>query len=123
MGWGGVPPSVRGRPSSRASKLSTVRRELATPSIVPTSARTMLRMERVGGDPEGEDLAFVGPRRGENVALEADVVGLGRGEGGEIVGADEGGGAGAERLAVDLVRPVERPAVLDGLATGPVASR
>ena len=52
-------------------------------------------------------------RRGEDVALEADVVGLGRGEGGEVVGADEGGGAGVERLAVDLVRPPEGPAALE----------
>ena len=96
-----------------------VRRELATPSIVPTRARTMLRMKASAVIRKARISAFVGPGRGEDVALEADVVGLGRGEGGEVVGADEGGGAGVERLAVDLVRPPERPAVLERARDGP----
>src|SRR5205085_4692268 len=54
-----------------------------------------------------------GPRGGEDVALEADVIGLGRGEGSEVMGSSEGAGAGVEGLAVDAVGPPERPAELE----------
>ena len=70
--------------------------------------------ERVGLDPEGEHVArLLDPLGAEHVALEAHVVGLGRREGGEVVGADERRGAGVERVAVERPRPPERPPLLE----------
>jgi hypothetical protein len=76
--------------------------------------------ERVGGDPELEVLV-VGrlPSGGEHVAFEADVVGLRRGEGREVVRADERVRAGVQRGAVDRVRPVQRAARLEGRPRAP----
>ena len=75
----------------------------------------MLRMKASAVIRKASEVAFLLPAGGEDVALEADVVGLGRGEGGEVVGAGQGGGAGVERRAVEPVRPPERPAALEGL--------
>jgi hypothetical protein len=76
--------------------------------------------ERVGGDPQLEQLAVVAPLGGEHAAREADVLGLGGGERGEVVRARQQRGAGVQRLAVDAVRVVQRAAVLEGarLAAG-----
>ncbi len=45
--------------------------------------------EGVCGDAEGEDVFVEGPGSGEDVAVEADVLGLGWGEGGEVVRSRE----------------------------------
>ena len=50
---------------------------------------------------------------GASPALEVAVLGLGRGECGEVVAADDGRRAGVEPLAVDLVRPPEGVALLE----------
>ena len=83
-------------------------------------ASAVIRKARSGSPPRAR---FLAPARGEDVALEAHVVGLGRGEGGEVVGAEEGGGAGVERLAVDPVGPPEGAAALEGARRRPVATR
>ena len=75
--------------------------------------RTMLRMKASAVIAEGEDVALALPGGGEDVAVEADVVGLGGGEGGEVVLAWEGGRAGFERFAVHAVGPPEGPAPLE----------
>ena len=113
MGGAVSPASERGAPSRSSMKLSTVRRPEATSSWVPTRTRTMLRMKASAVMRKARMSPSWLPAGGEDVALEADVVGLGRGEGGEVVGAGEGGGAGVEGLAVDAVRPPERPAALE----------
>ena len=56
----------------------------------------MLRMKASAVIRKARMSPSVVPAGGEDVALEADVVGLGRGEGGEVVGAGQGGGAGVE---------------------------
>ena len=56
---------------------------------------------------------FLRPAAPEDVALEADVVGLGGGEGCEVVGADQGCGAVVEAFSVDAVRPPEGSATLE----------
>ena len=58
------------------------------------------------------------PACGDDLSLEADVVGLGGGEGGEVVGADQGCGAGVEGVAVELVGPPEGSALLEGAGGG-----
>ena len=63
------------------------------------------------------------PGGGEDLALEVDVVGLARREGGEVVAAEQGRGTGVEPLAVDPVRPPERPARSNGLEGRRVRSR
>ena len=63
----------------------------------------------------------LGPGGGEDVALEVDVVGLGGGEGGEVVGADQGRGAGVEGVAVHSVGPPEGAVLLEG--TGAASGR
>ena len=60
----------------------------------------MLRMKASAVMRKVSDPGLLLPARREDVALEADVVGLGRGEGGEVVGAEQGGCAGVEGVAV-----------------------
>src|ERR671915_1306340 len=73
--------------------------------------------ERVGLDDERQHvLALVDPLRSHHVALEVDVVGLGRREGREVVPAGQGGGAGVEHGAVERARPPEGPVALEGAA-------
>jgi hypothetical protein len=76
--------------------------------------------EGVGGDPEREAVAVVLPAGVEHDALEAHVVGLGRRERREVVRAGEQRGARVQRVAVELVRPVQRAAVLERARRGPV---
>src|SRR4051812_33565481 len=82
-------------------------------------------------DPEGEHLAgLLHPLGPQHVPLEADVVGLGRGERGEVVRAEGRGGAFVEGAALQRAWPVQRvaaleravlPAALDAIAVGPAA--
>src|SRR4029077_10742259 len=74
--------------------------------------------EGVGRDPEAEDVAFLVPAGVVDVAVEADVVGLGWSEGGEVVVAGEGRGAGLQRIQVDGVRPPEGAALLERARRG-----
>ncbi len=73
----------------------------------------MLRMKASAVISKLEHVAVLRPGGGEDVAVEADVVGLGRREGGEVVVAGQRSGAGFQRLAVDPVRPPEGPALLE----------
>ena len=90
-------------PSSSSAKWS--RRPAATSSIVPTRMGVHRAHERVGLDVELEDVAVATPRRPVDVAGEARVVGLGRREGGEVVGADEGLARRLGARLVDAMRP------------------
>ena len=94
-------------------KLSRERRPPPTSSIVPTRTRTMLRMKASAVIRNSSRSPLARPARGEDVAVEADVVGLGRGEGGEVVRADQRSGAGLERLEVEAVRPPEGAHLLE----------
>ena len=107
------PASRRGAPSRSCGEAHRCAPPSATSSIVPTRTRTMLRMKASAVIRKTRMSPLSLPARRRGFALEADVVGLGRGEGGEVVGARQGGGAGVERLAVDPVRPPERPAALE----------
>ena len=75
--------------------------------------------EGVRRHPEEEEVAFGAPLGVEDVALEADVVGLGGGEGGEVMGAGEGPRADFQGAAVDPVRPPQGAALLEGAGRGP----
>ena len=78
----------------------------------------MLRMKASAVTRKSEEVALGAPAGVEDVALEADVVGLGRGEGGEVVAAGEGRGAGVQGLAVEAVRPPQGAALLEGAGRG-----
>ena len=84
--------------------------------------------EGVGGDVELEPVAVAAPLRGEHGAVEVDVLGLGRRERREVVGADEGRGACVEggRIegagVVELVAPPQRIAARAGVQAVDVAS-
>src|SRR6185436_1507483 len=70
--------------------------------------------EGVGGDVERGEVVGEGPGGGEDVAVEADVVGLGGGEGREVVRADQSCGTCVEGRAVELVWPEEGSVLLEG---------
>src|SRR5215213_1212461 len=75
--------------------------------------------ECVGLDPEREDVAgLLDPLGAEDVALEAHVVRLGRRECGEVVRAGERRCAAVERVAVEWLRPPERPPLLERAGRG-----
>ena len=68
--------------------------------------------ERVGLDPELEHVGPLHPSppvRAEHVPGEADVLGLGRGERGEVVGPHQGASARRQQPQIDPVGPVQRP--------------
>jgi hypothetical protein len=69
--------------------------------------------ERVGLDPELEDVAAAAPLGLQDVALEALVIGLGRREGREVVRAGQRRGARVERLDVEPMRPPQRASGLE----------
>ena len=76
--------------------------------------------ERVGLDPELEQVAALRPAGVVDVALEAHVVGLGRREGREVVRAGQQRRAGVQGVEVERARPPQRAAALEGRALGPV---
>jgi hypothetical protein len=69
--------------------------------------------ERVGLDPELDQIIQVIPLGSKDRALEANVVGPGRREGGEVVRAGEQPGAIVERRMVHGMRPPKRTATLE----------
>ena len=76
---------------------------MPTSSIVPTSTRFMWRMKLSASIQNSSNLLSRdrAPAGGEDVAGEADMVGLGRREGGEVVGAGQRRRARLERAQVE----------------------
>ncbi len=113
MGWGGV---AGGRAGGALQEVDEVLDGAAAGGDLEHRAdedADHVAHERVGGDSEATEVAIPLPAGPENLALEPDVVGLGRGERGEVVGPGQRRGAGVQTLAVERVRPPEGATALE----------
>ena len=124
-----LPGALPRRASSSASKSASARLPPATSSIVPTSTLTMWRMKASASIQKLEQLARGGsaaraqPLGAQDVALEADVLGLRRGECREVVGAGQGGGARVEQPRGRPGAATTARAASNGSRTGEASTR
>ena len=120
----GAAPSPPPRCAAVPRAVARNRSGLTPSSIVPTSTRTMLRMNVSASITKASTSSLSShPLGAQHVALEAHVVGLGGREGGEVVPAGQGGGAGVERGAVERARPPQRAVALERAAAPSASAR